>query len=70
MGFKVVSKEKQPHEEILIDDLKDMDALLQYCKREIDKNKNQAKLIRSMLIIAQDNITEAIQRLDKMIEEN
>ena len=62
-------REKQPHEEILIDDLKDLDSLLQYCKRQIDSNKNQARLIRSMLIIARDNLSEAIQRLDKMIEE-
>jgi hypothetical protein len=68
MGLIMPSKEKQPHEEILIDDLKDLDSLLQACKREIDTNKNQAKLIRSMLIIARDNLTEAIQRLDKIIK--
>jgi hypothetical protein len=62
-------REKQPHEEILIDDLKDLNSLLQSSKRQIDSNKNQAKLIRSMLIIARDNLSEAIQRLDKMIEE-
>jgi hypothetical protein len=66
----LVTKEKQPHEEILIDDLKDLDTLLQSCKKQIDSNKNQAKLIRSMLIIARDNLSEAIQRLDKMIEES
>ncbi|MBD3207442.1 hypothetical protein GF319_14015 [Candidatus Bathyarchaeota archaeon] len=66
----MVTKEKQPHEEILIDDLKDLDTLLQSCKKQIDSNKNQAKLIRSMLIIARDNLSEAIQRLDKMIEES
>ena len=65
----MVTKEKQPHEEILIDDLKDLDTMLQSCKKRIDSNKNQAKLIRSMLIIARDNLSEAIQRLDKMIEE-
>ena len=65
----MVTKEKQPHEEILIDDLKDLDTMLQSCKKQIDSNKNQAKLIRSMLIIARDNLSEAIQRLDKMIEE-
>ena len=65
----MVTKEKQPHEEILIDDLKDLDTLLHSCKKQIDSNKNQAKLIRSMLIIARDNLSEAIQRLDKMIEE-
>lgn len=68
MGLIVPSKEKQLHEEILIDDLKDLDSLLQACKREINANKNQAKLIRSMLIIARDNLTEAIQHLDKIIE--
>jgi hypothetical protein len=62
-------REKQPHEEILIDDLKDLNSLLQSSKRQIDSNKNQARLIRSMLIIARDNLSEAIQRLDKMIEE-
>lgn len=63
------NKSKKPEEEILLEDLKDMDNLLQACKRDIETMRNKTKIIRTHLVIARDNLSEAIQRLDKMLEE-
>jgi len=59
---------KKPEEEILIEDLKDLNKYLQECRHDIETTKNKTKLIRAQLVIARDNLTEAIQRLDAMIE--
>lgn len=61
--------DKQPHEEILLEDLKDMDNLLQVCIRDIETFKNKSKIIRELLVMARDNLDEAIRRIDKMVEE-
>ena len=60
---------KQPHEEILLEDLKDMDNLLQVCIRDIETFKNKSKIFRELLVMARDNLDEAIRRIDKMVEE-
>jgi hypothetical protein len=62
--------DKQPHEEILLDDLKDMDKLLQACLMDIETFKNKSKIIRELLMMARDNLDEAIRRIDKMVEES
>jgi hypothetical protein len=62
--------DKQPHEEILLEDLKDMDNLLQACKRDIETFKSKSKIIREQLVIARNNLDEAIRRIDKMVEES
>jgi len=62
--------DKQPHEEILLEDLKDMDNLLQSCIRDIETFKNKSKIIRELLVMARDNLDEAIRRIDKMVEES
>jgi len=53
---------------ILIEDLKDMDNLLQVCKRDIETMKNKSRIIRSLLVMARENITQAIDLIDKMVE--
>ena len=62
-------KVKKPEEMILIEDLKDMDNLLQVCKRDIETMKNKSKIVRSLLVMARENITQAIETLDKMVED-
>jgi hypothetical protein len=62
------NNEKKPEEMILIEDLKDMDNLLQVCKRDIDTMKNKTRMIRSLLVMARENITQAIELMDKMVE--
>jgi hypothetical protein len=64
----VGNNEKKPEEMILIEDLKDMDNLLQVCKRDIETMKNKTKIIRSLLVMARENITQAIELMDKMAE--
>ncbi|MFH2111066.1 MAG: hypothetical protein ABIJ47_07385 [Candidatus Bathyarchaeota archaeon] len=64
----VGNNEKKPEEMILIEDLKDMDNLLQVCKRDIETMKNKTKIIRSLLVMARENITQAIELIDKMVE--
>ena len=64
-----IKKNTKPQEEILIEDLKDLDKLLQVCKRDLDTVKNKSKIIRELLVISRDNLTEAIKRLDEMVEE-
>jgi len=66
----VNKNDKQPHEEILLEDLKDMDNLLQVCIRDIETFKNKSKIIRELLVMARDNLDEAIRRIDKMVEES
>jgi hypothetical protein len=61
---------KQPHEEILLEDLKDMDNLLKACLMDIETFKNKSKIIRELLVMARDNLDEAIRRIDKMVEES
>jgi hypothetical protein len=58
---------KKPHEEIMIEDLKDLNKYLQECRTDIETIKNKSKLIRAQLVISRDNLTEAIQRLDAML---
>lgn len=60
---------RKPEEEIMIEDLKDLDNLLQQCRFDLDKVRNKSKLIRSMLVIARNNLSEAIERLDALVEE-
>jgi hypothetical protein len=60
---------RKPEEEIMIEDLKDLDNLLQQCRLDLDKVRNKSKLISSMLIIARNNLSEAIERLDALVEE-
>ena len=60
---------RKPEEEIMIEDLKDLDNLLQQCRLDLDKVRNKSKLIRSMLVIARNNLSEAIERLDALVEE-
>ena len=62
--------DKQPHEEILLEDLKDMDNLLKTCLMDIETFKNKSKIIRELLVMARDNLDEAIRRIDKMVEES
>jgi hypothetical protein len=62
--------DKKPHEEILLEDLKDMDNLLKACLMEIETFKNKSKIIRELLVMARDNLDEAIRRIDKMVEES
>jgi hypothetical protein len=62
--------DKKPHEEILIEDLKDMDNLLKACLIDIETFKNKSKIIRELLVMARDNLDEAIRRIDKMVEES
>ena len=66
----VNKNDKQPHEQILLEDLKDMDNLLQACIRDIETFKNKSKIIRELLVMARDNLDEAIRRIDKMVEES
>lgn len=66
----IKKNDKQPHEEILLEDLKDMDNLLQVCKRDIETFKSKSKIIREQLVIARNNLDEAITRIDKMVEES
>jgi hypothetical protein len=63
-----IKKNTKPQEEILIEDLKDLDKLLQVCKRDLDTVKNKSKIIRELLVISRDNLSEAIRRLDEMVE--
>lgn len=56
-------------EKIMIEDLKDLDNLLQQCRLDLDKVRNKSKLIRSMLVMARNNLSEAIERLDALVEE-
>jgi len=60
--------DKKPHEEILLEDLKDMDNLLKACLMDIETFKNKSKIIREQLVIARNNLDEAIMRIDKMVE--
>ena len=62
--------DKQPHEEIILEDLKDMDNLLKACLMDIETFKNKSKIIRELLVMARDNLDEAIRRIDKMVEES
>lgn len=62
--------DKKPHEEILLEDLKDMDNLLKACLMDIETFKNKSKIIRELLVMARDNLDEAIRRIDKMVEES
>jgi hypothetical protein len=62
--------DKTPHEEILLEDLKDMDNLLKACLMDIETFKNKSKIIRELLVMARDNLDEAIRRIDKMVEES
>jgi hypothetical protein len=62
--------DKKPHEEILLEDLKDMDTLLKACLMDIETFKNKSKIIRELLVMARDNLDEAIRRIDKMVEES
>jgi len=62
--------DKKPHEEILLEDLKDMDNLLKACLVDIETFKNKSKIIRELLVMARDNLDEAIRRIDKMVEES
>jgi hypothetical protein len=62
------NEHKKPEEEILIEDLKDLNRYLQQCRTDIETIKNKTKLIRAQLVISRDNLTEAIQRLDAMLE--
>ena len=64
----VAKNDKTPHEEILIEDLKDMDAMLQAFKHDAEGFKNKAKIIRSLLVISRDNLDDAIKRIDKLIK--
>ena len=60
---------RKPEEEIMIENLKDLDNLLQQCRLDLDKVRNKSKLIRSMLVMARNNLSEAIERLDALVEE-
>ncbi len=62
--------DRKPHEEILLEDLKDMDNLLKACLMDIETFKNKSKIIRELLVMARDNLDEAIRRIDKMVEES
>jgi hypothetical protein len=62
--------DRKPHEEILLEDLKDMDNLLKACLVDIETFKNKSKIIRELLVMARDNLDEAIRRIDKMVEES
>jgi hypothetical protein len=64
-----IKKNTKPQEEILIEDLKDLDKLLQVCKRDLETVKNKSKIIRELLVISRDNLSEAIKRLDELVEE-
>jgi hypothetical protein len=64
----VKNRGKKPEEMILLEDLKDMDNMLQVCKRDIETMKNKTKIIRSLLVMARENITQAIDQMDKMVE--
>ncbi len=61
--------DRKPHEEILLEDLKDLDNLLKACLMDIETFKNKSKIIRELLVMARDNLDEAIRRIDKMVEE-
>ena len=60
---------RKPEEEIMIENLKDLDNLLQQCRLDLDKVRNKSKLISSMLVMARNNLSEAIERLDALVEE-
>jgi hypothetical protein len=60
---------RKPEEEIMIEDLKDLDKLLQECKLDLEKVRNKTRLIRSLLVTARNNLSEAIARLDTLVEE-
>jgi hypothetical protein len=62
--------DKKPHEEIILEDLKDMDNFLKACLIDIETFKNKSKIIRELLVMARDNLDEAIRRIDKMVEES
>ncbi len=62
--------DKKPHEEIILEDLKDMDNFLKACLMDIETFKNKSKIIRELLVMARDNLDEAIRRIDKMVEES
>ena len=59
--------DKKPHEEIILEDLKDMDNLLKACLMDIETFKNKSKIIRELLVMARDNLDDAIRRIDKMV---
>lgn len=60
---------RKPEEQIMIDDLKDLDKLLQACMIDLEKVRNKSKLIRSLLVTARNNLSEAIERLDMLVED-
>lgn len=60
---------RKPEEEIMIEDLKDLDKLLQECKIDLEKVRNKSRLIRSLLVTARNNLSEAIARLDSLVED-
>jgi hypothetical protein len=64
-----IKKNTKPQEEILIEDLKDLDKRLHVCKRDLETVKNKSKIIRELLVISRDNLSEAIKRLDELVEE-
>jgi hypothetical protein len=69
-GLMLDKNDKKPHEEILLEDLKDLDNLLKACLMDIETFKNKSKIIRELLVMARDNLDEAIRRIDKMVEES
>jgi hypothetical protein len=60
---------RKPEEEIMIEDLKDLDKLLQETKLDLEKVRNKSRLIRSLLVTARNNLSEAIARLDSLAED-
>jgi hypothetical protein len=69
-GLMFDKNDKKPHEEIMLEDLKDMDNFLKACLMDIETFKNKSKIIRELLVMARDNLDEAIRRIDKMVEES
>jgi len=69
-GLMFDKNDKKPHEEIILEDLKDMDNFLKACLMDIETFKNKSKIIRELLVMARDNLDEAIRRIDKMVEES
>jgi hypothetical protein len=60
---------RKPEEEIMIEDLKDLEKVLQEHMLALDKVRNKSKLIRSLLVTARYNLSEVIERLDSLVED-
>ena len=62
-------EERKPEDEIMREDHKELNKVLQERILALDKARNNSKLIRSLLVTARYNLSEAIERLESLLED-